>query len=102
MIYALAYEDERLWLGSYQEGLYAYDMANKELTHYYQGSELNSISDNLIYDILIDSQQRIWIATNNGLNMLDKNTSQFKFYFKEKNNYQQLASNTIRTLFEDS
>ena len=60
------------------------------------------ISDNLIYDILYDSKERIWVATNNGLNLMEKGEESFKIYSRVSGDYTKLASKTMRVLFEDS
>lgn len=101
--YALELDDDgELWVGTYLDGVYHFDEHMKLLHHFNLNNIEYPLSDDLIYDILTDHQGRIWIATNNGLNLYDKDKNQLKSYFKENGNYDALASNNIRRLFEDS
>lgn len=103
MVYSLEADDEKLWIGTYNEGVYLYQTQNDELIHYStDDSENLFISDNLIYDILVDSQDRVWIGTNNGLNMKKPGEEAFNSYYRKPNDMTEIASNTIRCLFEDS
>ena len=70
-----------IWIGT-QGGLThltfkANDYNNPQFSNYYKIEDKeNSLSHNSIYDILIDSQERIWLGTRNGLNL-----------FLEENNF---------------
>ncbi len=104
MVYSLEKAKESgFWIGTYRNGVYKYNNSNGELKQYkYIDSNNYSLSDNLIYDILYDSQERVWVGTNNGLNLLKPDEEEFKIYHKVSADKNQLASNTIRVLFEDS
>ena len=98
IIYSLAATEETLYIGTYTEGLFIYDRETANLQQYKKGR----ISDNLIYDILIDSKDRLWLATNNGLNLRGPDSPNFKQIFQETGNHNLPASSSFRTLFEDS
>lgn len=103
IVYALADTEEELWIGTYTNGIYCYNKTSGELQqYYYKDSDNYSLSDNLVYDILVDTKQRVWIATNNGLNVLIPGQKEFKVYYSAEGDYHQLGSNTIRVVFEDS
>ena len=61
-----------------------------------------SLSDNLIRNMKLDSKGNIWIATNKGLNLFQKDTDTFKKYYHDINNLDSLSSNDVRKIFEDS
>jgi len=103
IVYAIEeIENDELLIGTYNNGLFRYNKNTKEIIQYKYKNQKNNLSDNLVYDILYDSQERIWVATNNGLNLLEKDADKFKIYRKVKGDINQLASNTTRVLFEDS
>ncbi len=94
---------EEILIGTYSNGLYIYDKSSDFLKHYSSNSEENkNISDNLIYDILTDSKGRIWIGTNNGLNLMQAGEENFRVFRRQAGDYSCIASNTIRSLYEDS
>lgn len=91
-----------LWIGTYRDGLFKYDMETMQKTHYsFRSADDFEISDNLIYDVYLDTQERLWVATNNGLNLLEKGEENFKIFKLVPGNYSMPASNTFRVVFED-
>lgn len=105
IVYSIKESNDKkyLWIGTYSEGVFKYNVENENITQYrYIEHEDSSLTDNLVYDILIDSKNRVWVGTNNGLNMMNPNSKNFIF-FKEKNGDKtQLGVDTVQTLFEDS
>ncbi len=92
-----------LWIGTYRDGLFKYDMETMQKSHYsFRSAEDFEISDNLIYDVYFDSQERLWVATNNGLNVLENGDENFHIYKLVSGNYLMPASNTFRVVFEDA
>ena len=55
----------------------------------------NSLSSNTVSTIFEDKAGIIWIATNNGLNSLDKKTGQIKRYLNDPKNIQSISSNNL-------
>ena len=103
LVYAIEKVNEsELWLGTYLSGLFIYNIENDTYENFKSDDDINPVADNLIYDIYSDTKGRVWIATNNGLNMKEPNSEKFKEYRKEKNNPSSLASNTVRSIYEDS
>ncbi|MGB3366926.1 MAG: diguanylate cyclase [Acidaminobacteraceae bacterium] len=103
LIYALEKDiDNRIWIGTYRNGLYLYDFEEGIIKQYKNDDTNNTISDNLIYDIHRDTKGWIWVATNKGLNVLRSGEENFRTYLSHSGDYTQIASNTIRVLFEDS
>lgn len=102
IIYAMLKDGQTLWIGTYREGLYAYDLLDKSLVHYGTDEAINVLSDNLIYNIFKDSQDRLWVASNNGLNLKLPGQDTFKFYHKGDEDLDQLPNNNTRLIFEDT
>ena len=94
--------DTELWVGTYSNGLFIYNIQEQIYEKIESDKEKNPVADNLIYDIYADTKGRVWIATNNGLNMKKSDSEAFQLFKKENGNHSSLASNTIRSISEDS
>jgi len=91
-------KDGFIWMGS-ENGLNRYD--GKELKIYDRKN--SAISSNNISDILIDSKNRMWIATlGGGLNLYDSVLDDFLVYSKSVNGGNTISFNQLNVLFEDS
>jgi signal transduction histidine kinase/ligand-binding sensor domain-containing protein/DNA-binding response OmpR family regulator len=91
-----------LWVGTRGDGAYKlrYQAEREELElveHFkYSDTGKGSISNNFINDLFVDSQGRIWIGTDSGLNLLEEETGQFSVFFEEHG----LQNNTIQSILE--
>lgn len=104
------YEDRDgiIWIGTGGGGLDRYDKETNSFTHYrHDPQNPQSISDNTIAPFRLqaireDTEGKLWIGTQNGLNVLDKSTGTFKHYFHDPNNLNSLSHNYIGALLFDS
>lgn len=90
--------DGNLWAGSYRDGLFYYNPATKQKAvyrHDYKNDK--SISNDFITSIFQDKQNNLWIATENGLNLFDAATKEFK-KFGTKDGF---PSNVIYSILQD-
>jgi ligand-binding sensor domain-containing protein len=62
----------------------------------------NSLSDDVINDLLVANDNKLWIATAGGLNVYDLVTDTFTHSFHKENDPQSLPSNDVRRLAEDA
>jgi signal transduction histidine kinase/ligand-binding sensor domain-containing protein len=60
-----------LWIGTYGSGLFYFDRMTRQFTNYSQNSGLNG---DFIDAVLVDDSARVWISSNNGLNIFDTRT----------------------------
>lgn len=89
-----------MWFGS-QGALQRYD-GHTFLTFHHDSSDPNSISAGFISALLIDSRQRIWVATRGGgLNLYREDTQDFQHITSKTPNLG-LIDDTINALLEDS
>ncbi len=65
-----------VWIATYA-GLYKYD-AYSFTKYVHSGSDTTSLSNDRINDVLIDSDNRIWIATEEGLNIYNRTIDAFE------------------------
>lgn len=90
--------DGNLWAGSYRDGLLFYNPKTKKKEVFiYDYKNPKSISNNTINTIFEDSSNNLWIATENGLNLVDRKTHAFK-KFTTKNG---MPSNVFYSILED-
>ena len=92
--------NNNIWIGS-NNGLYRIDYKTKEVHEYLTHSYLNSISDNLVYDIIETKDGKFWIGTVNGLNLYDPATDSFTRYYNDPHNSYSLTSSMIINILID-
>jgi ligand-binding sensor domain-containing protein/class 3 adenylate cyclase/predicted metal-dependent HD superfamily phosphohydrolase len=66
-----------MWLGTYGEGLKKLDLKTKETVSY---TEVDGLSNNVIYGLLEDAKHNIWTSTNKGLSKFNPTSEQFTTY----------------------
>ena len=71
-------EDGNVWIGTYGGGLNHWK--GGILRHFQESSGL---PNNIIYGIEIDSLQRLWISTNNGLALFDPGEERFRVFTED-------------------
>ncbi len=91
-------KDGNFWAGSYRDGLFYYNPKTKEKAVYrHDFKDDKSISNDFITSIFQDKQNNLWIATENGLNLLDVKKREFK-KFTTKDGF---SSNVIYSILQD-
>lgn len=71
-------KEHTMWFGTWG-GLNAYNGRDIK-TYKYSSNNANSISNNIVRQI-VESGDYLWIATDNGINRIDKKTEQIKRYY---------------------
>lgn len=86
-----------LWFGT-EDGLNRYD-GYEFVVYRSNPNDSNSISDNFVWSIFEDSDNNIWVGTNNGgLNKYEYTSNSFITYLNNSTS----RGNNIRVVFEDS
>ncbi|WP_394003160.1 diguanylate cyclase domain-containing protein [Luteimonas sp. WGS1318] len=70
-IWALHPDATAIWAGSFGAGLYRIDRATGATTAF---SERDGLTNNVVYRILPDAMDRLWVSTNLGLSVFDPAT----------------------------
>lgn len=80
--------EKQLWIAS--RGIFRYNIETKETrTFFHDPADLNSISNNNATKLLVDSHDRIWIATGGGgVNRYDRSTGKFISYTSKNSHLQ--------------
>ena len=101
LVYSLGTDlSGNVWVGTYGKGLMCCNLQTGEIRHFlYSEFEDCYLSDNIIYDIKCDAQNRVWIATNRGLNLFNRQTGEFKKYLYDPKNTKGIPGNGILNLF---
>lgn len=76
--------NQEIWLSDYKNGLILMNLKTQENTIFKHNNDSNSLSDNMVYSIYQDKQNRIWIGTKNGLNLYNPQSKNFIRIFPEK------------------
>lgn len=90
-----------IWIGYLLSGLSCYNPATKKMKHYSNSPGCdNCLSNNTVWDILVDRNGMVWLATFNGLDCLDPETGTFVTY-KEGPEGKGLSNSIVYSLLED-
>ncbi len=86
------------WAGTYWDGLYYFDPKTGEKGFFkYDRNNPNSLSSNVINGLFQDSKDRLWITTENGLNLYNRNKKNFTRLTRENG----FPSNVTYSILED-
>ncbi|WP_316816102.1 two-component regulator propeller domain-containing protein [Pedobacter nyackensis] len=66
-----------LWVGTEGDGLYRYNLLTKKSKHY---GIAEGLPNDVIYGILPDTKNNLWLSTNSGLTQLDVQTDKIKTF----------------------
>lgn len=74
-----------LWIGTNGDGLYKYD--GIDYTSYkYKVQDSASLSSSLIYSTYLDNENKLWVGTEEGLNLYNRDLDNFnRYYFNTSN-----------------
>ena len=95
-VHAIEYLDGRLWVGSYGDGLFILDPATGRYKHYMGDGIPDALHENNIYSIFRDTAGEIWIGTESGLYLYDKQKDVVSRVFEE-----QMAGVQVNDIYED-
>jgi len=75
---------DKLWVGTYGGGLYRFDPETEIFKHFpHDQKDSTSISHPRVLCAMEDSEGRLWIGTEIGLNLFDPETETFKRYYAD-------------------
>jgi len=104
------YQDRRgaLWVGMAGAGLDRWEPGTGGFAHYRPrpddaSPETHSgLSDGRVRAILEDEAGRLWLGTEHGLNVLDRETERFTRYMHDPDDPHSVSSNAILEIYQDS
>jgi len=90
-----------LWIGT-RTGLFQYDLAKKTMKSFHEDSENGqSIASDYIQDLVIDSNNSLWVSTINGISIFNRKTLKFVSHTQAGLGKRQLSSTDIISSFID-
>jgi ligand-binding sensor domain-containing protein/two-component sensor histidine kinase len=101
--YVIQYVDlihKKLYISDYWTGLYVFGFDGKLVRHYSKTSKERAISSNTITHTLYSKDNKLWVTTDNGLNVIDLSTGIVQQHFHAKNDAFSICSNVGYTLNE--
>lgn len=99
-VWSLCYDKytKGLWIGT-NNGLDYLDIKTSVFKHYvHQENDPNSIGDNTIRNVFIDSKGNLWLGTENGLSKFNRKNQSFKNYTTQNSG---LSNSTVWKVVED-
>ena len=90
-----------LYVGHVLSGMSVISLKDRRAVNYMNDAkDPNSIPNNFVSCIFIDSKDRIWLGTNNGLALFNPETGKFKVFRKFTGNPNPLSGNVILCIAE--
>jgi signal transduction histidine kinase/ligand-binding sensor domain-containing protein/DNA-binding response OmpR family regulator len=90
-----------IWLGTNGVGLNRFDGIDY-VSYKHSLNDTNSISSNLIYSTCLDKYNRLWIGTEEGVSLYDRDLDHFKQIPIYENTFEEARILSIRSLFSDN
>ena len=92
---------DKLWFGTKGNGLICFDKSKWSYELYDEKSKVN-LCNNYINDLFSDTDNNLWIATQDGICRLSQNDNSIIQYRQGRNNSRGLLDNHIKKIFMDS
>lgn len=100
------YDPQTLWICT-SIGLKKVQFSNddpKQFEYRFYGHQRNSalgLSHPFVPDVLEEDSKQVWVATYNGLNLLDTETGRGRYFNSDKNNPYSIDNNVVKCLSKD-
>lgn len=89
-----------IWIGG-SNGLARFDGKQFKVFRH-DPKDPRTISNNFVWDVLVDSRGEVWVATTNGLNRFHPHQEQFERFRNTTGSSGSLINNDVYRLFEDA
>lgn len=101
-VFTILQDDEGfIWIGTNGAGLHRYDGIDYN-TYIHKINDTTSISSSLVFCAQLDSKNRLWVGTEDGLNLYDRTQDQFKKIVLENIETPSKGTIAIRSLLADN
>jgi len=91
-----------MWAGSDWGGVSKFEINSAKFKHIFsETGNKNSLVNNLVFSLFIDSKELLWIGTQEGLNVYDKSKNTFQLFQSRPDDPGSLTDNNVRAITED-
>ncbi|MBN2681190.1 MAG: histidine kinase [Bacteroidales bacterium] len=91
-----------VWVGTNWKGVNKINLNAFKFDHYKTSSKPNSLNSDIVWGMCEIDEKTIWIGTDKGINIFDRNTQKFSYLTKIPGTKNSLSSNQIRSFLKDS
>jgi ligand-binding sensor domain-containing protein/two-component sensor histidine kinase len=98
-VWSVLSDENILWFGTYGQGLLKYDINTGHALVYSENSK-NIIANNNVTDLAV-MNNLVWICTEDGLSILNKNTNQIRTYHHNPADIESISNNILRCIYID-
>ncbi len=77
-VYDLVSDGEKLWIATYNRGLFYYQYSSGEIKNFDDDEDGNSLPSNYLRKLLLDSRQNLWVISNAGVFIKAKDKTTFE------------------------
>ncbi|HEV3412528.1 MAG TPA: two-component regulator propeller domain-containing protein [Puia sp.] len=90
-----------MWIGTYDGGINLFSKSANTFAHYKHSTSAESLSNNIVLDLLED-KDHLWVGTDGGgLDEMDRRTGKFTHFFQGASNGKGIGGNNVLCLYED-
>ncbi len=98
----LADLSDKIWIGTYGQGLDCYDPITNLFTHFrHDNSKNTTLANDTVTALLEDHSGNLWIGNHGGLDLFNRKTGVFTHYSHRQNDSTSLTGNQIAVIYED-
>ena len=90
-----------IWIGTNGTGLYRFDGIDYK-SYKHKVNDTTSLNSSLIHCSFLDSKNRLWVGTEDGLSLYDRDLDRFKRITFEKNDVERDSNFSVFTLTADT
>jgi ligand-binding sensor domain-containing protein len=95
-------EDNTLWIGTWGNGFSYFDEQNKIVKNFTHGANKNSLSNNNVWFLQNDQNNKLLISSDYGVDLYDPEKDLFTHNLNVENKFQRFINYPIRQTFRDS
>jgi signal transduction histidine kinase/ligand-binding sensor domain-containing protein/ActR/RegA family two-component response regulator len=91
-----------MWLGTDWGGVNKFERGSAKFKHIFSDrADKNTLVNNIVFSLFVDSKNLLWIGTQGGLNIYNKKTNKFELFTNDLLDPNSLSDNNIRSIAED-
>jgi len=90
-----------VWISTYGNGLFCYNIRSGNISHYIYNKNANSLTSNYLLSLVLDRNENVWVGTENmGVNKLSFANRNVQIFYPDPENISK-NGNVIKAFLED-